>query len=257
MDRTCFKKDGFLYGEFDELYSSLFSNSEVHEQIVATLATKGKGMTRTTLVNKSGLSSGGTLTKALEELEKSGFISKVIPYKGGVNKALYKLTDPFTFFYFKFMVANGKRVNSSWQKKALSQSWKSWSGFAFERLCFMHADQIKQALGLQVIQTEISSWESRNNEGNGAQIDMIIDRSDNIINVCEIKFSAGEYSIDKAYAQNLRNKLARFSEHKANKKKALFLTMITPQGISSNMYSQELMQSEVAGKDLFRKDTKV
>lgn len=257
VDRVCFKKDGLLYGEFDELYASLFSNSEIHEQIVATLATVGKGMTRTILVSKSGLSSGGTLTKALEELDKSGFIDKVIPYKGGVNKALYKLTDPFTLFHFKFMVVKGKRVKSSWQTKALSQSWKSWSGFAFERLCFTHTDQIQRALGLQVIQTEISSWQGKSEKENGAQIDMIIDRSDNIINVCEIKFSSGEYSIDKAYAQNLRNKLAKFSEHKANKKKALFLTLITPQGVSTNMYSQELIQSEVKGNQLFKKDTKV
>lgn len=250
INRACFTKQGVLSEEFNELYASLFQNSEHHRLIIKILGKVKQGLTRKEIVHKSKLKSGGTLTKVLEELEKSDFIKKVAPYMSNKNGVLYKLVDHFSIFYLKFMHSSSNKSKENWTKTVMSQSWKSWSGFAFERICFSHILQIKKALGLQVIESQETSWQI-SDDTKGAQIDLLIDRSDRIINVCEIKFSRGEFTIDKAYATNLRNKIDRFSNVKGNRKKNLFLTMITTFGVVENKYSLELVQNEITLSDLF------
>lgn len=247
INRVCFDKNGPLFGEYDELYTSLFKNSKPHEKIVKILAKSKSGFTRKELIKKSKIKSGGTLSKVLFELEKSGFITTIIPFKGRKNGLYYKLIDHYTIFYWKFMNVNGRRISDNWNKMVSLPSWQSWSGYAFERICFSHAFQIKKALGLLAISADISSWHNEN-----AQIDMIIDRADRIIHICEIKFSKNEYEITKSYAKNLRNKLAEFSKHKSSTKQVLFPTMITAYGLKENEYSQEIIQNEITISHLFK-----
>ncbi len=250
IDRLCFQKSGLLYDEFEELYSSLFDNSEIHKKLILTLASFPSGLTRDKLIAQSGILSGGYLTKAIDELESAGFVSIKTPYGAKYNKAEYKIDDFFTLFYMKFMRSKSGRQQESWTKLVKNQSWVSWSGFAFERLCYAHIENIKNALGLGVIQAEIYNWKSRD-EHDGAQIDLIIDRADGIINICEIKFAGSEFIIDKTCAGNLRNKMDTFS--RLVKKKILFLTMVTTFGTRNNEYYKELVQSEVTLEDLFGK----
>jgi len=253
INRVCFIETGLLYNEYDQLYSSLFTNSEQHRQIARTLSKTKKGLTRQKMIQLTGLPSGGTLSKTLEELEKSGFIKREIPYGTNQNNSLYQLIDHFTLFYLQFMSIKGKRIKDDWTKKINNPSWKSWSGFAFERICFAHTTQIKRALGLQAIESHISTWQQGPNDTtDGAQIDMVIDRADRIANVCEIKFVNAEYTIDKSYAKNLRNKLFAFYDLKSNKRKLLFLTMITTFGVKQNEYAHELVQNEITLSDLFK-----
>ena len=148
------------------------------------------------------------------------------------------------------MKGHSYKSSKNWNNIIKSQSWISWSGLAFERLCFTHIAQIKKALKLEAIECEVAPWHSAN-EGENFQIDMLIDRADRIINVCEIKFSKADYLINKAYARNLRNKIYGFSNLPANKRKNIFLTMITTFGTSNNEYYKELVQSEVTLEDLF------
>jgi uncharacterized protein len=249
VDRACFTENGVLTNEYQELFESLFDSSIHHHEVVQELAKVKKGLTREKIIEKTKLSTGGTLSKVLDELEKSGFIQISNPYPLVKNGLLYKLNDFFVLFYFQFMIQPSK---DSWAKKVTGSSWKSWSGLAFERLCFTHIQQIKNALGLQVIETHIASWKKKDEE-NGAEIDLLIDRSDRIVNVCEIKFSRSEFTIDKAYAVTLRNKLAKFSELGSNNKRSLFLTLITTFGTANNEYYKELVQSEVTLDALFVK----
>jgi len=250
VDRTCFDPQGSLYHEYNELYSSLFKNYETHQKIVSTLEKVKMGMTRSELSKKSGLPSGGTLSKMLDELEKSGFITTIIPYTANKNGGYYKLIDNFTLFYFKFMVSNNKRINTNWNSHANTQSWKSWSGFAFERLCFAHTAEIISALRLDVVQPETSTWQTKD-ETRGAQIDMTIKRTDRVVHACEMKFSKSEFTIDKTYAAQLRNKVDLFSNIKQNKRHNVFLTMITTFGTTNNEYYKELVQNQVVMDDLF------
>ncbi len=246
INRACFEKNGPLYNEYDELYSSLFKNSTQHEKIVKILASKKTGFTRKELIKKTKINSGGTLSNILFELEKSGFITKENTYHGQVNGVHYTLTDLFTIFYWKFMIKKNKRILMDWNTVTSSQSWKSWSGFAFERLCFSHQNQLKKALHLQAIATEFSTWSNKN-----AQIDLVISRADRIVHVCEIKFSRSEFEITSPYAKNLRNKMDQFQREPSNSRQVLFLTMITTYGTKENRYHSELVQNEITLKDLF------
>ena len=247
VDRVCFKKDGILNGEYEELFQSLFDGSNNHYNIVATLADKKKGLTRNEIVDHSNLSSGGTLTKVLDELIESGFVQQVIPYQKKKTKALYKLVDSFVIFYHKFM--KDARVASMpyWLNMVDKQSWISWSGLAFERLCHYHKDQIRKSLGLEAIYSEMSSWS--NDE---AQVDLLIDRADRVINLCEIKFHRDEYAIDKTYAAQLRKKKTQLGRLKSAKRKSIFITMITVYGVQDNEYFKELVQSQVTLSALFK-----
>lgn len=248
IDRLCFSTNGMLFNEYEELYNALFEHSEKHKLIIEILANAKSGMSRDQLLMKSKLPSGGGFTALIEELLHSGFITQIFPMDVKHNKGIYLIDDYFTLFYLKFMKKSSVRQQESWTKLVKNQSWISWSGLAFERLCFSHIDQIKNALRINVIETKISNMIITNDD-NGAQINMIIDRADRVINLCEIKFSKGEITIDKSTAQNLRNKV--FAIEKIYPKKNIFLTMITTFGVKDNEYYKELVQNEVTLNQLF------
>ena len=247
IKRACFTRDGILTTEYEILFESLFDNSDKHYQIVKALAIHKTGLTREELINKTKLDSGGTLTNLLTELEESGFIEKISPFQQNKTKKFYKLIDHFVLFYWKFMRDKQSDKGSNWIAKMNSQTWISWSGLAFERICYSHFIQIKKALKLEAIHCNIYPWKKEN----VAQIDMIIERSDRISHVCEIKFSKAIFTINKSYAANLRNKLNEFGLEKENKRQTLFLTMISPFGVSNNEYYMELVQNELTIEDLF------
>lgn len=250
VNRACFTKDGILADEYQVLFSSLFDNSEQHYQIVEALNDKKSGRTRKEIIKKTGLPSGGTLTTSLSELEESGFVEVIVPYQGNKTKMLYKLSDNFTIFYLKFMENQNSKTNKNWGNIVKSQSWVSWSGLAFERLCFAHIPQIKRALKLEAIECTAAPWRTTDAE-EGTQIDLLIDRADRVVNICEIKFTKADFTIEKSYAKKLRNKINLFSNLDANKRKNSFLTMITTFGVTDNEYFKELVQSEIILEDLF------
>lgn len=250
IDRACFSNTGLLYEEFDELYSSLFEKSELHYDVIKAMGKVKAGITRSDIIEKANLSSGGTFTKVIDELTESGFITKFLPFDTNTNLALYRLTDYFTMFYFKFMQNAKASGNGTWAAKVISSSWQSWAGLAFESICLQHIAQIKRALNLTAIYTEVSSWKGKY-DGNAAQIDLLIDRADNVINLCEIKFSKSEFVITKSYAAELQNKMNIFLMQPSIKNKSLFLTLITVRGITNNIYAKEMVQNQVVLKDLF------
>lgn len=251
IDRLCFTKDGILKGEFNNLYQSLFDNAESHIAVIRALAGKGKGLTRTEIIDTCGLSSGGTATKLLEELVESGFITPYIPFDKKVKENIYKLSDEYSLFYLKFMEKARSTGVGTWFRLANTSSWKSWSGFAFESICLKHVSQIKKGLGIAGVLTEESAWRYFPDKSEqGTQIDLLIDRSDYCINICEMKYSQSEFTIDKSYADDLRKKPIVFRE-KVKTRKTLFLTMITTYGVKRNSYYTELIQNEVTMDALF------
>lgn len=247
IERACFTENGTLINEYSILFESLFDNSDRHYSIVKALSTKRMGLTRGEIITQTKMDSGGTLTQSLFELEESGFIEVLSPFQQIKTKSLYKLVDHFTLFYWKFMHNNKMKNQSNWIAKMNSQAWISWSGLAFERVCYSHLQQIKHTLKLEAIHCDIYPWK----KDKVTQIDMVIDRSDRISQVCEIKFSKSPFTITKSYAQNLRTKLAEFSSLKENKRKTQFLTMITTFGVTENEYSTELVQNQIMIDDLF------
>jgi hypothetical protein len=155
IDAICFGKNAPLQDEFAELYASLFQHSEKHRSVVTALALKRKGLTREEVIAETGLSSGGGLTDLLNELEQSGFLRCYMDYSGAATQYLYQLVDFFSLFYLKFMHGRKQRDAHFWSNFRGSDAW---SGYAFEMLCLLHIDEIKDRLGIAGISTEVSSW---------------------------------------------------------------------------------------------------
>ncbi|GGG96487.1 AAA family ATPase [Pedobacter zeae] len=251
-DRLFFTKDGLLLEEFKNLYYSLFDKAENHIDIVRALAKKSKGLTRTEIINACKLSSGGYATQLLAELAESGFITPYVPFGKSTKDALYKLTDEYSIFYLKFIDGNKATGAGTWLKFYSGTSWKSWGGYAFESICMKHISQIKKAIGIENVYAEISVWRylPKNKEEQGAQIDLLIDRNDSCINICEMKFSVAPFEISKSYQKELDNKLKVF-QLQTGTRKALFLTMITTYGVKNGTNYPGLVQKELTMDILF------
>lgn len=251
VDKLIFAEDGKLRYEFNELYDSLFRNPEKYVRIVIELGKYGSGMTRDELVKQCELEENGRTSRMLEDLEECGFIRK-IPTYGLKNQATFRLIDNYTLFYLKFVKHNTANDEQFWSHNYLSSLRSAWVGLAFERLCFQHIRQIKMALGISGVVTNVFAWRvGPSADGRkGAQIDMLIDRADNMVNICEMKFSHNEYTVTKDDADSLHHKAERFIAE-TGCKKSVSLTMVTVSGIAHTGYWSEIHNS-ITSEDLFK-----
>lgn len=248
IDRLFFTRDAKLKYEFDRLYSSSFTNSDDCIRIVKLLARKRQGFTRKDIADMTKISDGGGLTNSLKALEVSDFISVYRKYGYPKREVYYRLIDNFSKFWISFCDGNLTTNTSFWANNQNLPPIRSWRGFSFESVCFYHVDKIKQALGISGVQTEVYPWKSKT-EKNGAQIDMIIDRADNVMNVCEMKYSDDDFMITAAYDKELRHKLAILREE-TGCRKAFHLTLVTTYGLRQNEYSGRV-QNVITMDDLF------
>ena len=239
INEVCFTQGRFLNEEFNRLYSSLFKNYHNHVKVIRTLARAPKGLTRVELLTKAKLSSGGEGSAILQELKESGFISSFPTFKKKKRDSFFRLTDEYSLFYLKW-IEPAPAVESIdenyWLRVSEHHSWLSWAGYAFENICLKHIQQLKAALGISGVLTSESQWEYKAQPGldeKGAQIDLIIARNDNTINLCEIKFSKDIFSITPEYATKLNHKKAIFRE-KTKSRDLLLTTMLTTYGVKEN-----------------------
>lgn len=251
VDRLLFSPNGKLRHEFSELLASLFNEDEHYLKIVMALAQKKQGLTQQDLLKITGYPQGGNFSKYLEELEQCGFIRRYTNWDKKVRNGLYQLLDNFVLFHLTFIKDESNQDIHFWQLSSASAPVLTWKGLAFERLCLLHSQQIKKALGISGVLTKIYSWRHTPDEVHptGAQIDLLIERADNVINVCEMKWSGDSYTITKDVDANLRSKVETFRSV-TNTRKAIHLTMVTTYGIEHNMYWNHV-QSEVTLADLF------
>ena len=246
INELCFESTAPFREEYADLYASLFKKSERHIAVVKALATKKKGLSRDELIKLSKLSNGGGLTRILKELEESNFIRRYRSFGKKEKDSLYQLIDFYSLFYLNFIKNSSPDDENYWINAVESPLFNVWSGYAFEMACLHHVRQIKQALEIGGVQTSVSSWHSRE-----AQIDLIIDRKDQTINLCEMKFSIDPFRIDKKYAANLRNKIGSFKAA-TRTRKSVFLTMISTYGVSNNLYAS-MVQKDLTMEVLFEK----
>lgn len=255
MGDLCFSYNAPLMYEFNNLYRSLFKNYEEHKKIVAVLAQYSKGLSYKEVVEKTKLPTGGTLSKRLEELILSGFVLASPTFGKGKNKLQYILIDEYSLFYLSFIEKTSffdlqSQGSDYWIKQRNSQAWRSWTGYSFEMVCLKHIECIKEALGLRVITTQTTSWKYRASKDNhvknevGAQIDLVIDRADSCIHLCELKYYSDEFVIDKEYASRLKKKKEIF-ERITQTKKSTFTTIITCLGVKHNDYYKSCVDQDL------------
>lgn len=251
IEELCFRDDGKLRTEFSYIFASLFKNADRHEAVLKTIFENGGALTREELIRLSGLNSGGHVTKVLNELEESGFL--ICHQRFGLKKAqaVYAISDFYTLFYFRFIKHAGQYEPNMWLSKVDSPDFRAWSGLAFERVCFAHVPQIKKGLGISGVNTSTYIWQSKGDgQSRGSQIDLIIDRRDQVINLFEIKFSINPYTVTKEYDAVLRHKIQSFREATGTKK-SVFLTMLTTHGLTDNAYRHSAIQNELTMDVLF------
>ena len=251
INRLFFSKDEGLRDEFEELYSSLFKNPEPYKNIILALGKRRYGLTRDEIISSIGKTSGGDVSKYLEELEECGFIRCYHVIGARQRGSLYQLIDNFSLFHMQFADARDSEVDNYWTACVPEATKYAWRGFAFERLCLGHVRQIKAKLGISGVAVEVYAWrrEGSGPEDPGVQIDLLLDRKDGIINLCEMKYTDGEYVLDQEAVARLFNRREVFRRF-CGIKKSIHLTLITSNGLCHNKYSGNI-QSELTLADLF------
>ena len=258
FDHIFFQPSGELTQEFDALYASLFKKPRKHIAIITALAKKKQGLTREELIKASKLSDNTDFSKTTQELEQCGFIRKYTNIGKTTKNAIYQLIDNYTLFYFDFISKNNNGDEHFWSSSIGTPTHYNWAGRAFEHVCMQHIKQIKEALGFSAVVSSVHSWMSKGIKDSttgktitkGAQIDMIIDRNDDTINLCEMKYTNAPYVITEEEDNKLRNRREAFIRETGTKKTVL-LTMITSYGLATGGYSDDI-QCQLTMEDLFR-----
>lgn len=249
LDDLIFGPNARLKGEFANLYASLFHNHALHESVVKALASKNRGLTRVEILKETKQSSGGGVSLVIQELVQCGFVTQIPAFQKTKEDHLYRLVDEFTLFHFKFMA--GGRPPANGQLLSGKPAFKIWSGLAFETVCFKHILQLKRALGVSGVVSQTHSWTLKGNQNEtGTQIDLLLDRDDNCINLFEIKYYDSELEINKSYAEVLRNKMAVFKNHSGTRKN-VFLTLISAYGARKNEHFLSTVSGEILLDALF------
>lgn len=248
IDQVFFKEKGPLWDEFDHLYETLFGNAKAYLRIIEALSQKKSGLTRKELIAESGLEDNGFLTEMLKNLKDSNFVRAYNTFGKKEKNIVYQLADYYTLFYLRFLKGKENLDEHFWTHYMDNPAKSVWAGQTFEQVCKDHIVQIKQAAGVSAVLSDISAW-SGSSESGKAQIDLVIDRRDRVINIGEIKYAVDEFTIDAEYEEKLRRKMRIFREATGTKK-ALQLLMITTYGLRRNAHSG-LVQSQVRMDDLF------
>jgi uncharacterized protein len=251
IEQICFSSTGLLNDEFMKLYPALFENATHHISIINALGHKWKGLTRQEIIKETSLPDGGNLSRYLDELLHSGFISVYNAFGKKQKDALYRLTDEYSLFYLHFIQHQNQFTKDTWQNLSQTHIFKSWTGYAFENLCLKHIDQIKKALGIAGIYSETSSYYQKGTtEQQGVQIDLLIDRKDNVINLFELKFYAEPFILTKKYADILREKVGIFKQLTGTRKQ-IFLNLLSIYGLKPNENSIGLINNSLEVDVLF------
>lgn len=259
IDALCFTKRGLLFNEFNKLFASLFDQHNIHEELIRLIAANRYGISQMQLMKKSSKSIGGRLKKRLQELEDAGFVESFIPYQHKEKGIYYRVIDEYTLFYLKWIdpiVGSVKRRDKEkgyWLSKQKSSSWESWAGYAYEAICYKHISHIRKKLNISP-GSDMGTWRyipRKKDQGEGAQIDLLFDRDDDVITVCEIKYTAKPFAIDKAYAKKLLKKVNIFREQTRTPKQ-IFIAMVSARGIQKTLYSEEYITDVVVLEDFLK-----
>lgn len=260
VESLCFSKNGMLVAEMKNLFKSLFQKSAVYMEITREIAKHHYGITSSDLSKKLNILRGGSLSEKLDDLEEAGFIMSFLPYQHKEKGTFFRISDEYSLFYFRWIEPNMRSMNQAskpkgfWTEQAQSQAYKTWCGYAFESVCYKHVNQISKALGLAPSALPYSwrfSPRKGDGEDRGAQIDLLFDRKDKSITLCEIKHTDASFVIDRQYAKEIEQKIEVF-KRVTKTDKQIFFAMVVSSGIKNNFYAEEIISNIVTLDDLFK-----
>ena len=252
IDALFFAENAKLSDEFEALYSTLFKRPENYLSVISSLNKRKAGLTREEILKETGLSDGGTFTTILEELEQCDFIRRYVSIDKQKEGCIFQLMDNFTLFYYHCIRKNAFSDEHYWSNTYLSGEHNAWCGLAFERVCLQHVTNLKQALGITGIITNVCSWQTPKTDSHpGAQIDLLFKRADNVINLFEMKYSDGVFTIDSKYAKEIQNKISTFKQV-THTRCAIHPVMVTTYGVAQNG-NRNILQNDLTMDELFGK----
>lgn len=255
IQRLCFDKDGMLRYEFGNLYAALYDGHEKHVEVVRALSAKWKGLTRQEIIQSTNLADGGGITKVLIELEAASFIKSMLPFGKKKKDTLFRLVDEYSLFYLHFIEDQRAGKKNVWLQSSSDHKYNIWRGYAFENLCIKHSDAILRALKIQGVSAQVSSYLHLGNEYTaGVQIDMLIDRADRTINLCEMKFYNDEILVTQEFIRKIRNRRTKFIEL-SKIKKTVYNTLITTYGLRGKWQNSSEIDQVITLSDLFLVDS--
>ena len=251
VDQLFFSGSARLANEFVRLFDSIFDDSETARNIIRLLYTRNAGFTRKEIIEKLHLSNGSGISRILHALTAGDFVIKYVPFGMSKRDVHYKLTDPFCLFWLHFVAENPGLAEDYWQQRVTSQPVVTWRGYAFENLCFNHVPQIKRALGVSGVITTVSAWSKRRDDQEGTQIDLLLFRNDNVVNMCELKFYGDDFAVDLNYYKKIHRRQEMLLEE-ISPKQAVYSTLITTYGLKQNEYAGAFLKV-ITLDDLFEK----
>lgn len=259
IEKLSFRKNSFLLGEFDNLFASLFEDHEINVELLRMISDNRSGVGQEELLKKIGKAlHGESGLKKLKELQDADFIMGFKPHFHSKKGVYYKVIDEYTVFYFDWIEPIRKTLlersltKGYWDKKYNSPAWESWAGYAFEAICHKHIPQISKALNLSPTAIP-ATWRYvplKGSKEEGSQIDLLFDRDDDAITICEIKYTDEPFVINKAYAAKLQKKIDVFRKVTRTKKQ-IFLAFVSANGLKQNIYS-EIVGGLVTLDNLFK-----
>lgn len=255
IDELFFPMNAPLKNEYDFLFRTLFKNAQLYRRVVELVATRAKGLTQAEIKDLLKLSDGGELSKVLENLQKCDFLRTYVPFGGKSNGVIYQLIDLFSLFHLRFVSTHNGQDEHYWTNLD-DHKKEAWEGYAFEVVCMHHIPQIKERLGIRGVLTNACSWQTKpltdknGTQWHGTQIDLLLDRDDNIINLCEMKYSKSEYVVTESYYNTLTSRQEIFCHHTSTKKSTT-ITFITTYGLKKNKHSDTYLPHQIVMDDLF------
>lgn len=253
IDAIFFDQNAPLKNEFKYLYASLFKNPERYMTLIQTLGTQKRGLNRQKIIEKAGIKNSGAVTNQLAELEECGFIRKYVEYGKKKRDAIYQLIDNFSLFHLKFM--ENATDEHFWMNSENTPETNIWKGLAFERVCLQHINQIKEGLGIKGVLTNVYSWECESDDEKGvygSQIDLLIYRKDQVVNICEMKYSTKAYLLNATEYEKIQERISDFQVVE-NTGFAIHPIVVTPMELKGNKYSSEIQQI-ITMDDLFKSE---
>lgn len=251
IDELFFVDGALLADEYDNLYNALFNKPAQYLKIINVLSQAKNGLTREEIIKKTHIASSGAFSKKLEELENCDFIRKYIPYGKKDSCYIYQLIDNYTLFYHQFLKKNHFEEHF-WQNQINTPAINSWTGLAFEKVCLEHVPQIKKALGISGVYTDVNAWQCSEDKKlgiEGAQIDLMLVRKDQIINLCEMKYTESSFFVTNSFIMEMNNKIKSLRE-KTKTNHAIHPTLVTTYPVVQNEYAADL-QAIITAEDLF------